>query len=154
MVARALLQSDVHARPSVAQIVAGPEQEVRTTLGLARDHPAVGELARTNLALVRLRTGPDGLTNRIERTENQLATTKRALAELEESFGRISKRVTALERTGLRIDDAVGHHLRQELQKLPPLTTHRALSRRLGELLKRGAFPLPGPERYYPWPLI
>ncbi|MBN1889936.1 MAG: SCO1664 family protein [Thermoflexales bacterium] len=44
--------------------------------------------------------------------------------------------------------------LGRDLAQLLSQAEIRALKRRLKELIERGTFPLPGPERYYPWPLI
>lgn len=44
--------------------------------------------------------------------------------------------------------------LRRALAQLLSKAEIEALARRLNVLIKSGTFPLPGPERHYPWPLI
>lgn len=88
---------------------------------LARVHPILGRLAEENARLAAERTGPEGLSARIDATSRQLTLLSEQLQQLEERSKGVHQKVAA---AGLT--DAIGLLLRKERSALPDVDRIRA----------------------------
>ena len=88
-------------------------------------------VAERNLALLQMQTGTNTLPVRMDGAARELDTARNELATLRTDFGRMQKRVSAIEAAGGRTDEALAQLLRERLGKLPPRTLSKNQSRTL-----------------------
>ena len=115
----AALQETVNERRRQEAEKAAREAE-KTRREAAQAHPALKELAETNAALAERRTGPDGLTSKVETVAKQLESTDSKLKELKSDFESVEGKVGA---AGL--SKAIGLLLLKKRGELPDVRDYR-----------------------------
>jgi potassium efflux system protein len=118
--------------------------EAERALQLSQNNPVVSALIQTNQTLVARRADPGGLVGRNDEAGVQLAAAKEQLRLLQDGRQRVEGRLAMIESAGVRVDEAIGHLLRQEKRRLPAYEVsaaqmhefHREISSTLASLVK------------------
>ena len=115
----------------------GEQEAKQASREAARQHPLLQELAEKNQKLAASRTGPEGLTTRIEQVSRQLAQVKKTRERIEEEFKSIQEKVEAV-----GLSKVVGVLLLNRRAELPDIHHHRQEIRRRQEKISRTQFEL------------
>ncbi len=131
-----LWQSEVSRRRQIEAKAAEREAE-RAAARAAMRHPVLEEFANESKGLAAKRVGPDGLVQRLDRSEALIAKQRAELRRLRDGFESLARR---LEVSGL--SRATGLMLRREYEALPQEADLRIQLRGLGDRLDDAEFQL------------
>lgn len=105
-----------------AKLAAQQAREAR--VAAANAHPKVRELAEENAQLAEQRTGPNGLSRKIDRVTKESDTVAKLLAKVKDEYAGSAEKIKA---AGLT--NAIGVYLRKKRAELPALREHRRSAR-------------------------